>query len=55
MFITNTGKAHRIKAYEVPEANRTAKVLLPSTSELDASWRITAVIPIEDFSADKYR
>ena len=25
MFFTNTGKAHKIKAYEIPEAQRTAK------------------------------
>ena len=25
MFFTNTGKAHKIKAYEIPEATRTAK------------------------------
>ena len=25
MFFTNTGKAHRMKAYEIPEAQRTAK------------------------------
>ena len=25
VFFTNTGKAHRIKAYEIPEAQRTAK------------------------------
>jgi DNA gyrase subunit A len=25
MFFTNTGKAHKLKAYEVPEASRTAK------------------------------
>lgn len=25
MFFTNTGKVHRIKAYEIPEATRTAK------------------------------
>ena len=55
MFITNTGKAHRIKAYEVPEANRTAKGT-PAVNFLNLMprERITAVIPIEDFSADKY-
>ncbi|MFR8853795.1 MAG: DNA gyrase subunit A [Oscillospiraceae bacterium] len=34
MFFTNTGKAHRIKAYEIPEATRTAKgtpVVISST------------------------
>ena len=55
MFITNTGKAHRIKAYEVPEANRTAKGT-PAVNFLNLMprERIMAVIPIEDYSADKY-
>ena len=55
MFITNTGKAHRIKAYEVPEANRTAKGT-PAVNFLNLMprERITAVIPIADYSADKY-
>ncbi|GAB1475958.1 DNA gyrase subunit A [Bacillota bacterium] len=55
MFFTNTGKAHRIKAYEIPEAQRTAKGT-PAVNFLNLMQRerITAVIPIESFSADKY-
>jgi DNA gyrase subunit A len=55
MFITNTGKAHRIKAYEIPEAQRTAKGT-PAVNFLNLMQRerITAVIPIEDFTANKY-
>lgn len=55
MFFTNTGKAHKIKAYEIPEAHRTAKGT-PAINFLNLMQRerITAVIPIQDFSEDKY-
>lgn len=55
MFFTNTGKAHKIKAYEIPEASRTAKGM-PAVNFLNLMQRerITAVIPIKEFSEDKY-
>jgi DNA gyrase subunit A len=55
MFFTNTGKAHKIKAYEIPEAQRTAKGT-PAINFLNLMQRerITAVIPIQDFAEDKY-
>ena len=54
MFFTNTGKAHKIKAYEIPEAQRTAKGT-PAVNFLNLMQRerITAVIPIQDFGEDK--
>ena len=55
MFFTNTGKAHKIKAFEIPEAGRTAKGT-PAVNFLNLLQRerITTVIPIKDFSEDKY-
>ena len=55
MFFTNTGKAHKIKAYEVPEATRTARGT-PAINFLNLlqKERITAVIPVQDFAADRY-
>lgn len=55
MFFTNFGKAHKIKAYEIPEANRTAKGT-PAVNFLNLMQRerINAVIPIKDFSEEKY-
>ncbi|PKM84701.1 MAG: DNA gyrase subunit A [Firmicutes bacterium HGW-Firmicutes-11] len=55
MFFTNTGKAHRIKAYEIPEAQRTAKGT-PAVNFLNLMQRerITAMIPIQEFSPDKF-
>ncbi len=55
MFFTNTGKAHRTKAYEIPEAQRTAKGT-PAVNFLNLMQRerITAVIPIQSFDENKY-
>ena len=55
MFFTNTGKAHRIKAYEIPEATRTAKgTPVVNFLNLMQRERVTAVIPISEFAEDKY-
>jgi len=55
MFFTNTGKAHKIKAYEIPEAARTAKGT-PAVNFLNLMQRerITAVIPIQEFNEEKF-
>lgn len=55
MFFTNFGKVHQLKAYEIPEANRTAKGV-PAVNFLNLMQRerINAVIPIKDFSEEKY-
>ncbi|NCB42052.1 MAG: DNA gyrase subunit A [Clostridia bacterium] len=55
MFFTNTGKAYRTKAYEIPEAQRTAKGT-PAVNFLNLMQRerITAIIPIKEFSEDRY-
>ena len=55
LFFTNTGKAHKLRAYEIPEASRTAKGM-PAVNFLNLMQRerITAVIPIQEFAEDKY-
>jgi DNA gyrase subunit A len=55
LFFTNTGKAHRIKAYEIPEASRTARGT-PAVNFLNLMQRerISAVIPIQSFAEQKY-
>lgn len=55
MFFTNTGKAYRIKAYEIPEATRTAKGT-PAVNFLNLMQRerITAVIPIHSFDQETF-
>ncbi len=55
MFFTSYGKAHKLKAYEIPEATRTAKGT-PAVNFLNLLQRerINAMIPIKDFAEDKY-
>ena len=55
MFFTNSGKAYKMKAFEIPEASRTARGV-PAINFLNLMQRerITAVIPVKDFTEDKY-
>ena len=47
MFFTDLGKVYKIKAYEIPEASRTAKgTPVINFLNLDQGERVTAVIPI---------
>ncbi len=55
MFFTNTGKAFRLKAYEIPEANRTAKgTAIVNLLQLSQGEKIAAVIPVHDYSEESY-
>lgn len=55
MFFTDMGKVYKIKAYEIPEASRTAKgTPVINFLNLDQGERVTAVIPVKDFSSDDY-
>ena len=50
MFFTNTGKVYRMKAYEIPEASRTARgTAIINLLQLAPGEKITAVIPIKDY------
>ncbi len=55
LFITNKGKAYRMKGYEIPEASRTARGT-PAVNFIPLSQkeRITTVIPIKEFSDDRF-
>ena len=55
MFFTNSGKAYRLKAYEIPEASRTARGT-PAVNflKLMQRERITSLIPVRNFEEDKY-
>ena len=55
MFFTNTGRVYRIKAYEIPEASRTARgTAIVNILQLQARETITAVIPVKDFKDNEY-
>ncbi len=56
LFFTNHAKVHRIKAYEIPEAGRTAKgTAIVNLLQLEENEKVTAVIPISDMAdTDKF-
>ena len=55
MFFTNTGKVYRLKAYEIPEASRTARgTAIINLIQLQPGEKITAVIPLSKFEEGRY-
>lgn len=55
MFFTSRGRVYRMKGYEIPEASRTAKgTAIINVLPLEDNEKITAVIPIREFSANQY-
>ncbi len=55
MFFTNNGKVYRMKAYEIPEASRTARgTAIINLLQLMPEEKITAVIPISEYHEGEY-
>ncbi|WP_287843085.1 DNA gyrase subunit A [Faecalicatena sp.] len=55
MFFTNTGRVYRMKAYEIPEASRTARgTAIINLLQLMPDEKITAMIPIQEYEDGKY-
>ena len=55
MFFTNKGRVYRLKAYEIPEAGRTARgVAIVNLLQLMPEEQITAVIPLRAFEEGHY-
>ncbi len=55
MFFTNTGRVYRIKAYEIPEAGRTARgTAIVNLLQMQPGEKITAIIPMRELNEDKY-
>ena len=55
MFFTDMGKVYKMKAYEIPEASRTAKgTPVINFLNLNSGERVTAVIPVREFDEDEY-
>ena len=55
MFFTNTGRCFRIKAYEIPEASRTARgTAIVNLLQLEPDEKITAMIAMHAFDTEKY-
>ena len=56
-FFTNTERAYKLKAYEIPEAGRTSRgTAIINLLQLAAGETITAVVPvkIEDIKDNDY-
>ena len=55
MFFTNTGRVYRLKAYEIPEAGRTARgTAIVNLLQLLPGEKITAIIPMREYNEEKY-
>jgi len=55
MFFTNTGRVYRLKAYEIPEAGRTARgMAIVNLIQLQPGEKITATVPMREFDEDKF-
>lgn len=55
MFFTNTGKVYRMKAYEIPEAGRTARgTAIINLLQLQPGEKITSVISIKEYKDDHF-
>ena len=55
MFFTNIGKVYMKKAYQIPEASRTAKgTFMRNILELEDGEKITAMISVPEFNEEEY-
>ena len=55
MFFTNTGRVYLLKAYEIPEAGRTARgTAIVNLIQLQPGEKITATVPMREFDEDKF-
>ena len=55
LFFTNKGKLYRLRAFEVPEAGRTAKgTAIVNLLSLDSDEKVSEIIPIQNFADGKY-
>lgn len=54
MFFTNYGRVYRLKAYEIPEAGRTARgTAIINLLQLAPGEKISAIIPVKDYEDNK--
>ena len=55
LFFTNLGRVYRLKAYEIPEASRTARgTAVINLIQLQPGETVTAMIPVRDMGEDGY-
>ena len=55
LFFTNTGKVHRKKGYQIPEASRTAKgTNLVNVLPIEQGEKVTAMLAVQEFTDDEF-
>lgn len=55
MFFTSKGKVYRLKGYEIPDLNRTAKgTPIINLIQIEKGERVTTIIPVKEFREDHY-
>lgn len=55
LFFTNMGRVYRLKAYEIPEASRTARgTNIINILQLQPGEKVTAGITLDDYADDQY-
>ena len=55
LLFTNKGRVYKLKAYEIPEASRTARgVAIVNLLQLMPEEKISAIVPIEGINEDEY-
>lgn len=55
LFFTSRGLVYRLKGYQIPESSRQSKgTAIVNLLELKPEERVTAIIPVRDFSPNKY-
>ena len=55
MFFTNKGKVYRLKAYEIPEAGRTARgTAIVNLLQLLPGEKVMAIMPIREYEEGRY-
>jgi len=54
MYFTNFGRVYRMKAYEIPEAGRTARgTAIINLLQLNPGEKISAIIPLNEYEEDR--
>ncbi len=54
LFLTNLGRAYRLKVYEIPEGSRIARgTAMVNLLQLAPGEKVNAIIPIDSFDSDK--
>lgn len=55
LFFTNKGRVYRLKCYEIPEGNRTAKGMnIANLLPISADEKVTSMIKVDEFRDDRY-